>query len=110
MRWLAAALAAAFLLLQYRIWLSHDGVREVVRLRSAVTAQQTENGRLTQRNRELAAEVRDLKNGMAALEERARSELGMIGNSETYYQVVPRSSTRPPMPPVQPSAPRTASR
>ena len=110
MRWLAAALAAALLLLQYRIWLSDDGVREVVRLRSAVTAQQTENGRLAERNRELAAEVHDLKNGMAALEERARSELGMIGNNETYYQVVPRSSTLPPIPAVPHSSPRTASR
>ena len=110
MRWLAAALATVLLLLQYRIWLSHDGVREVVRLRSAVATQEAENGRLAQRNRELAAEVHDLKNGMAALEERARSELGMIGNSETYYQVVPRSSTRPPVPPIQQPAPRTASR
>lgn len=110
MRWLAAALAAAFLLLQYRIWLSHDGVREVGRLRSAVAAQQADNDRLAQRNRELAAEVHDLKNGMAALEERARSELGMIGERETYYQVVPRSSPVPPVPQVQHSAPRTASR
>ena len=110
MRWLAAALAATFLLLQYRIWLSHDGVREVLRLRSAVAAQQADNDRLAQRNRELAAEVHDLKNGMAALEERARSELGMIGESETYYQVVPRSSTVPRVPPLPPSPPRTASR
>ncbi len=109
MRWFAAALAAAVLLLQYRIWLSHDGVREVGRLRSAVAAQQTENGRLAQRNRELAAEVHDLQDGMAALEERARSELGMIGESETYYQVVPRSSTVPRVQ-AQPSPPRTANR
>jgi len=110
MRWLAVALAAAFLLLQYRIWLSPDGVREVVRLRSAVAAQQADNRRLGERNRELAAEVHDLKNGMAALEERARSDLGMIGDSETYYQVVPRSSTVPRVPPVPPSTPRTARR
>ena len=110
MRWLAAALAATLLLLQYRIWLSHDGVREVLRLRSAVAAQHADNDRLAERNRELAAEVHDLKNGMAALEERARSELGMIGESETYYQVVPRSSTVPRVPPLPPSPPRTASR
>lgn len=110
MRWLAAALAAAFLLLQYRIWLSHDGVREVVRLRSAVAAQQAEDGRLAERNRELAAEVHDLKNGMAALEERARSELGMIGDSETYYQVVPRSAATPSAPALPQSVPRTAKR
>ncbi|MGH8218036.1 MAG: cell division protein FtsB [Steroidobacteraceae bacterium] len=110
MRWLVAALAVAFLLLQYRIWLSHDGVREVGRLRSAVAAQRAENGRLAQRNRELAAEVHDLKNGMSALEERARSELGMIGASETYYQVVPRRSALPPVAPAPQSSPRTARR
>jgi cell division protein FtsB len=104
MKWLAAALLAAILLLQYRLWLSHDGVREVSRLESAVAFQEAENGRLTERNRELAAEVHDLKNGMAALEERARTELGMIGPNETYYQVVPRSSAS------RSAEPRTASR
>jgi cell division protein FtsB len=95
MKWLAAALLAVALLLQYRLWLSADGVREVARLKSAVAAQAAENDRLAQRNRELAAEVHDLKNGMAALEERARSELGMIGDNETFYQVVPRDAVHP---------------
>jgi len=104
MKWLAAALLAALLLLQYRLWLSHDGVREVARLKSAVAAQQAENDRLAERNRELAAEVHDLKSGMSALEERARSELGMIGENETYYQVVPRGS------PAHPSETHTAKR
>jgi cell division protein FtsB len=89
MKWLAAALAVAVLLLQYRIWLSEDGVREVARLQGAVAAQHADNDQLTERNRQLAAEVRDLKTGMEALEERARSNLGMIGHSETFYQVVP---------------------
>ncbi|HUA88673.1 MAG TPA: cell division protein FtsB [Steroidobacteraceae bacterium] len=89
MKWLAAALAVAVLLLQYRIWLSEDGVREVTRLQGAVAAQRADNDQLAERNRQLAAEVRDLKTGMEALEERARSDLGMIGHSETFYQVVP---------------------
>ena len=89
MKWLAAALAVAVLLLQYRIWLSEDGVREVTRLQGAVAAQRADNDQLAERNRQLAAEVRDLKTGMDALEERARSDLGMIGHSETFYQVVP---------------------
>jgi cell division protein FtsB len=89
MKWLAAALAVAIVLLQYRVWLSEDGVREVARLRQAVVAQRTENGQLAERNRQLAAEVRDLKTGMDALEERARSDLGMIARDETFYQVVP---------------------
>ncbi len=89
MKWLAGALAVAVLLLQYRVWFSEDGVREVARLKQAVAAQQAENGGLEERNKQLAAEVRDLKTGMDALEERARSDLGMIGKNETFYQVVP---------------------
>jgi cell division protein FtsB len=93
MKWLLIALAAVLVLLQYRLWLSDDGVSDVARLREAVAAQRAENERLTERNRQLAAEVRDLKSGMAALEERARSELGMVARGETFYQVVP---TTPP--------------
>ena len=89
MKWLAAALLVVVVLLQYRIWLSPDGVRELDRLQSAVAAQRTQNDQLVERNRQLAAEVRDLKNGMLALEERARSDLGMIAGNETFYQVVP---------------------
>jgi cell division protein FtsB len=91
MKWLAAALAVAIILLQYRVWLSDDGVRGVARLRQAVAVQGGENERLAERNRQLAAEVRDLKTGLDALEERARSDLGMIARNETFYQVVPPS-------------------
>jgi cell division protein FtsB len=89
MKWLAAALALAIILLQYRIWLSEDGVHQVTRLRQAVAVQGAENEQLGERNRQLAAEVRDLKTGLDALEERARSDLGMIARNETFYQVVP---------------------
>ena len=89
MKWLAAALLVAVILLQYRMWLSEDGVHEVARLRQAVDVQRAENEQLAERNRQLAAEVRDLKTGMEALEERARSDLGMIARNETFYQVVP---------------------
>jgi cell division protein FtsB len=104
MKWLTAALAVSVLLLQYRVWLSADGVREVARLRHAVAAQRAENDGLTERNKQLAAEVRDLKTGMDALEERARSDLGMIARNETFYQVVPQR----PRAAAQPST-RTAS-
>ena len=89
MKWLAAALLTALLLLQYRLWLSGDGLGEVLRLEAAVGAQRVENARLSERNRQLAAEVRDLKQGYAALEERARNDLGMIGGNETFFQVAP---------------------
>jgi len=113
MKWLAASLFTALLLLQYRLWLSNDGVHEVLRLRSAVAAQQSENAALSERNRRLGAEVHDLKQGYAALEERARSDLGMVAGNETFYQVVPQrpaAVTPAPLPPAAPIVPpqRTA--
>lgn len=89
MKWLAAALLTALLLLQYRLWFSNDGVRDVLRLKDEVAAQQQQNAALAERNRQLVAEVQDLKQGYAALEERARADLGMIAGNETFYQVVP---------------------
>ena len=89
MRWLAGALLVVVLLLQYRLWLSGDGVHELTRLSQAVERQKAENAELVERNRQLAAEVTDLKAGLSAIEERARSDLGMIGRNETFYQVVP---------------------
>lgn len=87
--WLALALVLVVAVLQYRLWLSPDGVRELTRLAEAVERQKAENAELEDRNERLVAEVADLKAGMAAIEERARSELGMIGRNETFYQVVP---------------------
>jgi cell division protein FtsB len=107
MKWLAALFAVLLLLLQYRVWLSTDGIREVLRLKQAVAQQQAANALLLERNRQLAAEVRDLKQGYAALEERARTDLGMIAGNETFYQVVPPAAAPPSS--VRPS-PDTAPR
>jgi cell division protein FtsB len=95
-KWLSIALGVVIAILQYRLWLSDSGVRELARMQDAVTQQRTQNAALVERNKQLAAEVRDLKTGMAALEERARSELGMIASNETYYQVVPSKPDAPP--------------
>lgn len=102
MKWLAAALIAVVMALQYRLWMSGDGVREVTRLSEAVERQKGENAELEARNQQMVAEVADLKAGMSAIEERARSELGMIGRNETFYQVVParpHTLSNPPRPP-----------
>jgi cell division protein FtsB len=103
MKWLAVALFAALLLLQYRLWLSNDGVPEVLRLRAAVAARQADNARVSERNRQLAAEVRDLKQGYSALEERARSDLGMIAGNESFYQVVPQKGAGAALAPLPPA-------
>ena len=98
MRILATVLALALVSLQYRLWLSDQGLREVSRLQASVDAQGAANREQAERNRQLAAEVTDLKVGLTALEERARSELGMVGNSETFYQVVTAATPAPPAP------------
>jgi cell division protein FtsB len=82
-------LAALLVLLQGRLWFSDEGWTEVVRLRSSVAEQQAEIERLRARNARLKAEVNDLKEGFAALEERARSDLGMVGPDESFYLFVP---------------------
>jgi cell division protein FtsB len=88
MKLFAAALLLVLALLQYRLWISDDGIRSVMNLRDSVAAQKAENDGLLRRNDQLAAEVKDLKEGLAALEERARTDLGMVGANETFFQVV----------------------
>ena len=91
-------LTLSLVLLQYRVWVSDHGLREVSRLGLAVEAQAAANVEQRERNRQLVAEVNDLKGGLTALEERARSELGMVGNSETFYQVVTAGTPAPAAP------------
>ena len=82
-------LAVVLVLLQARLWLSNGGLREVWRLETEVARRVEDNQRLAARNTALEAEVRDLKEGLAAAEERARTELGMIHSGETFYQIAP---------------------
>lgn len=110
MRVLAAILIAVLVLLQYRLWASEEGLREVWQLRQAVAAQQTENDSLRDRNGQLAAEVRDLKQGLAALEERARHDLGMVGPEETFYQVVDGEGLPAVGAPLEPATTQAAAR
>jgi cell division protein FtsB len=105
MRIFAVALAIILLLLQGRLWLSDRGLREVSGLQISVDAQKSANHEQAQRNRQLSAEVANLKVGLTALEERARSELGMVAASETFYQVV-RANTPAPAAPASPATAR----
>jgi len=88
MKFLLACLVVLVVLLQYRMWLGEGGMREVARLRNEIAQQKGANTSLRERNRTLAAEVQDLKKGTTAIEERARTDLGMVGQGETFYQVV----------------------
>lgn len=91
-RALIVLLVIAGLGLQAELWFSDDGYRKSVRLRTAVADQRDLNDSLRDRNAALDAEVINLKQGLDAAEERARTDLGMIGENETFYQVVPVAS------------------
>lgn len=88
-------LLALLALLQVRLWVSDDGYRASWRLAEQITTQQQENEGLRERNRALEAEVGNLKTGLEAVEEIARSELGMIREGETLYQVVDVDDDQP---------------
>ena len=74
--------------LQYRLWVGDGSLAEVWDLYQQVEVQRDENQSLRERNQALEAEVQDLKKGLGAIEERAREELGMIKEGETFYQII----------------------
>lgn len=86
--WPFALLLLALMGLQLKFWWGDGGLREARALESRVEEQRRENARLQQRNDALSAEVEDLKSGEAAVEDRARSELGMVKPGEVFYRVV----------------------
>jgi len=88
MKWLLFSLVFLFLLLQFKLWVGDGSMVDVNELRREIQIQQDENKRITERNQELEAEVKDLKEGLAAIEERARADLGMIKKGETFYHVI----------------------
>ena len=88
MRWLLGGLLLVAMTLQGELWFSKDGYRKTRDLRGAVHEQRSINAELKARNAALDAEVVNLKEGAEAAEERARTDLGLIGENETFYQVV----------------------
>lgn len=88
MRIVLVVLVALLAWLQYRLWFGSGGNHEVAELQAQVVQQARQNDGLRDRNAALAAEVADLKSGEAAIEERARAELGMIKPGEVFYRVV----------------------
>jgi cell division protein FtsB len=87
MRWLALAFAVLIVVIQYPMWLGKGGWLQVREYDRQLTAQREANAKLKTRNDALDAEVRDLKTGFEAIEERARAELGMIRQDEVFFQV-----------------------
>ncbi|MCF6283274.1 MAG: cell division protein FtsB [Candidatus Polarisedimenticolaceae bacterium] len=88
MRLLIFVLLILLLFLQYRVWVGEGSLAEVSNLKHEIALQQQESAGLKQRNQALQAEVEDLRSGLGAIEERARSELGMVKEGEIFYQVI----------------------
>ena len=122
MRWLAIVFVGLIVALQYPMWLGKGGWLKVRELGRDTGAQHDSNAGLKTRNDALDADVRDLKTGFEAIEERARAELGMIRQDEVFFQIQAasgaqakaasgasgRSRTKEPAPPARGGAPRPA--
>jgi len=107
-RWLLLGLLVLLAVLQYHLWFGRGSSGQVITMRAQVESQARENAGLRQRNAALAAEVEDLKSGEEAVEERARSELGMIKPGEKFYRVVDApagAGSAAPAPASAPEAP-----
>lgn len=87
LKWLAIVLVVLVVLLQYSLWWGDGGLRELADIRSRADTLAAQNDTLRERNQRLAAEVVDLKNGLAAIEERARSDIGMVREDEKFFWV-----------------------
>jgi len=93
MRWLMITLTVLLGLLQYDLWFGEGSLPDLWQLQQSIEQQKTENQGLKERNASLEAEVNDLKQGLHAVEERARSELGMVKKDEVFIQVVDQVSS-----------------
>lgn len=104
MHWFAAILLLLLVGMQYRLWTGDGSVAEVRALRDEIATQRTELEQLRARNRVLEAEILDLQEGLEALEERARSELGMIKDGELFLQILEEPAAGTPRKPAPPAA------
>ena len=102
MKILAAVLAALVVLVQFPLWLGKGGWLRVWDLDRQVQAQKDQNAKVQKRNVALDAEVRDLKQGLEAVEERARYELGMVKQDEVFFQIVEPRQAAEPKPALEP--------
>lgn len=99
MKALASILFLFLIFLQLQLWFSSYGVFQLWSMHNMIDQQVLENNHAEARNEQLHAEVQELKKGQEALEERARSQLGLIREGETFYRIIPqRKNTQEPSP------------
>lgn len=106
MKWLWVLLVVFILGLQYRLWVGENSLAELWGVKGKIEAQDAINKELQVRNDALKAEVADLKQGLEAIEERARSELGMIKDNEIFYQLIEPAVNKIPSAREKPSEPQ----
>lgn len=98
MKVIITILIVLLLYFQFKLWVGDGGIPDVMHVQNEVDNAKVEEKKLQERNKALAAEVRDLKQGLEAIEERARNELGMIKKDETFYQIIkPVEEKLPPI-------------
>ena len=88
MKLILGALVILLVLLQYELWFSDGGMKTVFQMQKSISAQAKKNDQLDKRNQILIAEIKDLQSGNAAIEARARNDLGVVKQGEVFYQVV----------------------
>ncbi len=88
MRIMIGILVVLLVVLQYKLWFSKDGAQAVSRMKQAIHLKQDENKTLSERNKAIGREVDELKQGKAAAVDKARHDLGMVKQDETYYQFI----------------------
>ena len=89
MRFISIIMLGLIVLLQYRLWFGKHSIPDYRQMKQQVDWQYQQNEKLMQRNQLLKADIHDLSSGMEALEERARTELGLIRDGETFYRILP---------------------
>ncbi|MDB3990862.1 septum formation initiator family protein [Gammaproteobacteria bacterium] len=87
-RFFIAILIVFFLIIQFDIWVKDDGLNRVKELQQMIDSQSEENQRLKLRNQQLEREIEELKSGTESIEEKARTDLGMIKEGEEFYLIV----------------------
>ncbi|MBN7818384.1 cell division protein FtsB [Bowmanella yangjiangensis] len=89
MKWISLVLLALLGMLQYRLWFGKHSIPDYWQMDEEAQQMATQNANLEQRNNLLKADIQDLKLGLEAIEERARNELGLIKEGETFYRILP---------------------
>lgn len=106
MRWVIFLLIVVIGYLQYRLWFGEGSVEQIVQLQREIEQQKLENSRLEERNRVLVAQIRELKEGTHSIEAKARTDMGMIRQGETFYFITDKNPSAEPGPGAGKPAPK----